>query len=141
MAGVHPGDLTGVKLQILGKLTAVDMTTTAVFNVFNNGPNNCIICYHVLGNFSAFPIGQPLPATWAFSVGRTATSATAPTAPTDLVGATPITGSKAPYLNAQGMTNTNAYIAPFNTLYFAISTATNGVGTFDYTALGVILAK
>ena len=36
-ASIHPGDLQGLRIMELAKLTAVDMTTTAAFNVLNNG--------------------------------------------------------------------------------------------------------
>ena len=140
MAGTHPGDLTGLKIQILGKLTAVDMTTAAVFNVFNNGPNQCLLTHVTFGNFSAFPTGISLPGTWAFSYGTAPTTAAAPAAPANLQSSGSMSG-KAPYLLAQAMTNTSAYIAAFYTLYFAVVTTTNGVGTFDAVFYGGVLGK
>ncbi len=136
------GDFNGLKLVRLAKLSAVDMTTAAVYNVYNNGPNTVLLLVCALHNFSAFTESVTnLPATWAFTYGTAKTGATAPTAPNNMRTAQTPSGVSPPYLIGQGITTTSPYIPPFFTLYFAVSTATNGVGTFDVTFYGGILAK
>lgn len=137
----NPNDFDGLVVRRLAKLSSLDMTTAAVFNAYVNGPNTILLCYCVLRNFSAFPDGALLPATWAFTYGSVPNGSAAPTAPTNLKTAQTISGSPSPYVIAQSITTQNGYLEPWYTLYFAISTATNGVGTFDVTFYGGILAK
>ena len=42
---------------------------------------------------------------------------------------------------ALGIATTLPYIMPFTTLYFAVTTTTNGVGTFDMVFYGGILNR
>lgn len=141
MVPARPGDFEGLHVQRIAKLTAIDMTTAAVFNVYNNGPNTVMLVAIALTNFSSFPDNTALPATWAFTYGSAPTTATPPTSPTNLRSAQTVSGAVAPYLLGTGITTTSPYLPPFYTLYFAISTATNGAGTFNVNFFGGFLAK
>ena len=136
-----PGDLAGLHLIRLAKLTGVDMTATSVSNVYANGPKSVLIVAAVLHNFSAFTDAALLPASWAFSYGSAPNSAAAPTTPNNLRTAVTISGIAPPYVIGQSFTSVAPYLPAFYTLYFAITTATNGVGTFDVTFYGGILSK
>ncbi len=135
-----PSDLGGLQIVLLGKLTAVDMTTSAVFNWFSNGQNTVLATHFVLRNFSGFPDGSSTPATWAFSVGTDSSSspanmraAAAATAVSTLL---PLVGAFVP-----GTTTLNQYIMPRTICYFKVTTTTNGVGTFDAELYGGYLPR
>src|SRR5215471_13377880 len=73
---VAPRDLFGLHVVEIGRLTGVDMTTAAVYNVLNNGPRTILLIAATFSNFSAFPDGTALPSSFAFSWGLN--SATTP---------------------------------------------------------------
>jgi hypothetical protein len=134
-----PSDLGGSRIVRLAHLTGLDMTTTAVYNWYNNGPNTVLQIAWVLSTFSAFPDGTAPPATWAFSVGSNSS-----TTPNNMRAAGVI--SSAPsmpvVIGVSFSTSTlTPYIQPGGTVWFAITTATNGVGTFNATLFGCILAR
>ncbi|HXU06350.1 MAG TPA: hypothetical protein VN903_35585 [Polyangia bacterium] len=134
-----PGDLGGLHVVRLAKLTAVDMTTAAAYNVYKNGPNTVMLVAWVLTNFSAFPDGTAPPATWACSFGTNST-----TAPTNMRAAGTISAAPStPVVTAQSfsVSTLTPYIAPFTSLYFAVTTTTNGLGTFDAIFYGGILNR
>jgi hypothetical protein len=136
----HADDLNGLHVIRLAKLTGVDMTTAAAFNVYNNGPNTVLLIGWAMGNFSAFPNGSAPPATWAMSYGTNSS-----TAPTNMRAALSIANASTvvPVVASQalGIATTQPYILPFTTLYFAVTTTTNGVGTFDMVFYGGILNR
>jgi hypothetical protein len=136
-----PGDLEGLYVTRLAKITGLSMTATSVTNWYVNGPKTVMVVAAVLSNFSAFPDGTALPATWAFSYGSAPNGATAPTAPTNLRAALAPNPTVTPYVITQSMTTSAPYLQPWFTVYFAVSTATNGAGTFDATLYGGILSK
>src|SRR5690242_15271691 len=114
------------------------MTTTAVYDWFNNGPNVVLVTQVILSSFSAFPDGTAGPATWAFSYG-TDSSVT----PVNMRAAGTIASLTTPVTVVQAMSTLTLtpYIQPRQTCYFAITTATNGVGTFNASLHGIILAR
>ena len=141
MAGTptNPNDI-GYDVVLLGKITGIDMTTAAVFPWFKAGANTCLATAFVLKNFSSFNDGGATPATWAFSIGtdsstapvnmRAAAAATATSTVVPIVGAL-----------ALGTTTLSQYVLPGVTCYFAVTTTTNGVGTFDAYLYGAILPR
>jgi hypothetical protein len=134
-----PGDFGGLHVVRLAKLTSVDMTTAAAFNVYKNGPNTVLLVAWALVNFSAFPDGTAPPATWAFSYGTDSS-----TAPVNMRAASTISSAPSvPIVGAQSFSTSTLlpYIQPFTTLYFAVTTTTNGVGTFDVVFYGGILNR
>lgn len=132
----NPNDIGGANIQLLGKLRALDMTATAVYDWLNNGPNTVLVFCHVLRNFSAFPDGSTAVATWAYSFGTNSS-----TTPNNMRAAA--TAAFFPVVSSQSMNSSTitAYVPPRTTVYFAITTATNGVGTFDAELYGAILAR
>ncbi len=134
---IQPGDLQGLRIMELGKLTAVPMTATAAFNVFNNGPNTCLLNYVVFRNFSAYANGQLLPSAFGYSWGLNST-----TAPNDMrTSATFGSPQPAPVAIAQNVTTSPSYIPPFAKLYFAVTATTGALGTCDVTFFGGILNR
>lgn len=134
---IHPGDLQGLSLTILGRLTALDMTTTAAYNVFNNGPNTCLLTHVVFSSFSATPNGQALPSAFGYSWGLNST-----TAPNDMRTATTFGAALiAPAVITQNLTTAPSYIPAFLKLYFAVTATTGAAGTCNVTFFGGILNK
>lgn len=136
----NPNDIGGLQIGLLGKIRSIDMTAAAVFNWFNNGPNVCLATHFVLRNFSAFGDGSATPATWAFSIGTdsstTPVNMKAAGAATAISAVIPIVGAL-----VLGSATLTQYIRPSTTCYFAVTTTTNGVGTFDAELYGAILPR
>jgi hypothetical protein len=142
MAGTptQPSDLNGLSVGLLGKSIGVDMTATNVVTLFTNGPNTALCTAIILENFSSFPAGSATPATWAFSVGTDSA-----TVPVNMRAAAAATAASTVipivWAFALGTTTLSQYVAPGGKVYFAVSTATNGLGTFDVKLIGGILTR
>ena len=125
----NPEDIGGLNVVLLGKLKTISMTATAVFDWYNNGQNQVLVTHFILRNFSGFVDGTAPPATWAFSVGWDSS-----TSPVNMRAAGAISSAPSvPLVIPPSYTSSTLtpYIPPRTTLYFAVTTATNGVGTFD----------
>ncbi len=126
---VNVGDIGGLDIVLLGKLTGISMTSAAVYNWYNNGQNTVLVTHFVLKNFSAFPDGTAPPATWAWSVGSDSA-----TTPVNMKAAGTISSAPAtPVALAQSVSvsTLTPYVPPRTTVYLAVTTTTNGSGTFD----------
>ncbi|HXU06351.1 MAG TPA: hypothetical protein VN903_35590 [Polyangia bacterium] len=124
---------------MLGKLKTISMTATGVYDWYNNGQNVVLVTHYVLKNFSDFPDGTATPATWAFSVGTDS-----PTSPVNMRAAGTISGAPGtPVVTAQSfsVSTLTPYVMPRTTVYFAVTTTTNGVGTFDAEIYGGYLNR
>lgn len=135
---IFPDDLGGQVVR-LAKLSAIDMTTAAAYNWYNNGKNTVLAIAWSLQNFSAFPDGTAPPATWAWSAGTNSS-----TAPTNMKAAGTISSAPAtPVCTAFSFSSSTlvCMIPPQTTLYLAVTTTTNGSGTFDAVFYGIILAR
>lgn len=126
---VLPGDIGGLRIVLLGKLTGISMTAAAVFDWYNNGQATVLVTHYILKNFSGFPDGTATPATWAFSVGTDSAVTPVNMRAAGTISAAPGT----PVVVAQSVSTSTLtpYIPPRTTCYFAVTTTTNGVGTFD----------
>ncbi len=134
-----PGDLGGLHVVRLAKLTGISMTSAAVYNAYKNGPNTVMLVAYALINFSAFPDGSAPPATWAWSAGTDSA-----TTPVNMKAAGTISSAPSiPVVVAQSfsLSTLTPYIPPFTTFYFAVTTTTNGSGTFDAVFYGGILNR
>jgi hypothetical protein len=135
-----PGDIGGLRIARLGKITGISMTATAVFDWYNNGQATVLATHFILHTFSDFPDGTSTPATWAFSIGTD--SATVPVnmrAAASATNASTVVPIVAAFV--LGSTTLTQYIPPRTTCYFAVTTTTNGVGTFDATLYGGYLDR
>lgn len=133
----HPDIFKGLRIDVLGKLSTVDMTTAAVFNVLNNDNRTLLLTHVTMSGFSSFAIGAAFPATWACSWGTSSS-----TAPTDMYNAAPGNTGNVPVVIAQPMYAVVPYIEPTKSLYFAVVTTTNGLGTIGtINFFGAILAR
>jgi hypothetical protein len=125
---------------LLGKLTGISMTATAVFDWYNNGQMTVLATHLILRNFSDFAEGASTPATWAFSVGTDSS-----TSPVNMKAASAATNTSTvlPIVAgfALGSATLTQYIPPRTTCYFAVTTTTNGVGTFDAELYGGYLNR
>lgn len=134
---IFPHDVVGGNIVKLAKVSSVDMTTAAVFTVLKNGgPDTMVILGCYFHNMSGFADYTNFPATWACSWGSDSSTAPVNGKAAGAVGATPIPVILAQALNSTSLT---PYLLPSQTLYFAVTTTTNGVGTVDVTFFGLIL--
>lgn len=121
----YPNDFHNLPVGVLAKLSNVDMTAAAVFFVLANTSGQQIILTHVtFAAFSAFGDGVALPSAWAPSWGTNSA-----TTPTSMYNATLGSNVVAPCVIATPTLTAVPYIAPGQSLYFAVVTTTNGVGT------------
>ena len=132
-------DFGGQRIAAVGVLRSVDMTATTVYDWMNNGQNTVIIYAVGLSHFSAFPDGTAPPATWAFSYGTDSAVTPVNMRAAGTISAAPTT----PIVIAQSMNSSTLtpYVLPRQTVYFAITTTTNGVGTFNATLFGAYLGR
>lgn len=119
-----PDNFKGLSVGVLARLTNIDMTTAAAFNVCNATSKTIALTHVCFENFSAFAVGVAFPATWACSWGTNSV-----TTPTNMFNAAIGTTAIIPFVIAQPMLAVSPYIQPGQALWFAVVTTTNGVGT------------
>jgi hypothetical protein len=128
---VDPVLSTGLQVTRLAVIKAVDMTAAAAaYFAFTNPTTSghvVWLAYVAFGSFSGFSKGAAAPTSFATSWGTNST-----TSPNNMRAATAWgSGVLLPFQIAQQTDTLDPRIYPGQSLYFAVTTNTGGVGTMD----------